>query len=393
MVNIIESMQEFLKEKFNLYLVAVLLVLGLAVFFSGAGEQPLQEEKFTVHVFYLPTCPHCAEQKLVINELAQEMENVSFLFHDASTPEGIELFYRLAAESGLDTSSLWVPTTFVGKKALVGVHSKEELIAAIQYCQPNCAAGESAAVVTEFDLPFLGRTDLMSVSLPVLAITLGLVDGFNPCAMWVLVYLIGLLLNVDDKRRFWLIIGSFLFASGVLYFLFMTAWLNAFLIIGYLRPVTILIGIVALGGGVLSLKEYLTTKGALACKVGGEENHSKTESKIQHIISQPLSIGILISIVALAFVVNSVEFVCSSAIPAVFTQVLALKAIGVVERYAYILLYDIFFMMDDLIIFGLAGLAISSSVGEKYAKYCKLIGGIIMVVLGLMLLFAPQLLR
>ncbi|MEM2908636.1 MAG: thioredoxin family protein [Candidatus Bilamarchaeaceae archaeon] len=399
MVNLIEPVQEFLKEKFNLYLVAVLLVLGLAVFFSGAGEQLLQEEKFTVHVFYLPTCPHCAEQKPIINELAQEMENVSFLFHDASTPDGIALFYRLAAESGLDTSGLGVPTTFVGKKALVGVHSKEDLIAAIQYCQENCTVGEktgyqeSATAVTEFDLPFFGRTDLLSVSLPVLAITLGLVDGFNPCAMWVLVYLIGLLLNVDDKRKFWLIIGSFVLASGVLYFLFMTAWLNAFLIIGYLRPVTILIGIVALGGGALSLKEYLTAKGALACKIGNEESHSKTESKIQHIISQPLSIGILISIMALAFVVNSVEFACSSAIPAVFTQVLALKDIGAIERYAYILLYDIFFMLDDLIIFGMAGLAISSSVGEKYAKYCKLIGGIIMVALGLMLLFAPQLLR
>ena len=97
--------------------------------------------------------------------------------------------------------------------------------------------------LAEFELPFLGRTDLTAISIPVLAIVLGLIDGFNPCAMWVLVYLISLILSVNDRKKIWLIVGSFVFASGVLYFLFMTAWLNAFLLIGYFRPLTIIIGL------------------------------------------------------------------------------------------------------------------------------------------------------
>ncbi len=218
-------------------------------------------------------------------------------------------------------------------------------------------------------------------------------DGFNPCAMWVLVYLIALVMELNDRKRIWLIVGSFVLASGVLYFLFMTAWLNAFLVLGFLRPVTITVGLFALGAGVLGLKEYFETKGALVCKVSGEDDKTKTMDKVRQLVSAPLTWATFAGIVALAFVVNSVEFVCSSAIPAVFTQVLALTNLEWWQHYAYIALYDLFFMLDDLIIFGLAAFAVSSGVGEKYAKQCKLIGGIIMLVLGLLLLFAPHLLR
>jgi len=403
MMAIAAQIKEFLEPKFNRYLVVSLLLLGAWAFLAGEPQtiQQNNSKELVVNFFYLPTCPHCAEQKPIIDELSAELSNISFVMHDASTPDGGRLFLEMASEAGMDLTRLAVPTTFVGKKPLVGVHTKQEIMDEISYCQNNCAGQkatekgtyqDAAAGLAEFELPFIGRTDLTSVSLPVLAVVLGLIDGFNPCAMWVLVYLIGLLMNVNDKKKFWLIIGSFILASGVLYFLFMTAWLNAFLLIGYIRPLTILIGLIALGGGAISLKEYFSA-GPLVCKVGDEESHMKTSEKIKHIVTQPISFAIIISIIVLAFVVNSVEFACSSAIPAVFTQVLALSSIGTVERYAYILLYDIFFMLDDLIIFGLAGLAISGGIGEKYAKYCKVIGGVIMAVLGIILLFAPQLLR
>ncbi|MDD1749847.1 MAG: hypothetical protein LUO89_08220, partial [Methanothrix sp.] len=245
---------------------------------------------------------------------------------------------------------------------------------------------------SDFELPFIGRTDLMKYSLPTLAMVLGLIDGFNPCAMWVLVYLIGLLVGVIDRKKVWLIVGSFVFASGALYFLFMTAWINIFFFVGYIKVLTILIGLVALGQGILNIKEYLTLKGKLTCKVENKETHEKTMGRIENIIRQPLSLSIFLSIIALAFVVNSVEFLCSSAIPAVFTQILALSNLSLIENYLYIALYTFFFMLDDIIIFSMAAFAIESSFIEKYAKYCKVLGGILLVILGLMMLFVPHLL-
>ena len=173
----------------------------------------------------------------------------------------------------------------------------------------------------------------------------------------------------------------------------MTAWINLFLLIGYIRILTIIIGLIALGGGIIHLKEYFTTKGNLNCAVGDEQSHEKTMTKIQKVISQPISAVIIFSIIGLAFVVNSVEFVCSSAIPTVFTQILAISGLSTLQHYLYIGLYTLFFMLDDLVIFSMAAFAISSSFGEKYAKYCRLLGGIILAILGIILVFAPNLLR
>jgi len=399
-MEILSTIKEFTKSKFNLGLLIFLLLLGTALLVQPS-TQAQETQGMTVNYFYLPSCPDCAEQKPIILELQQEMKDVTFVFYDASSHEGSALFYQMATEAGMDTSRLGTPTTFVGKKPLVGVHSKQEIINAVTDCIEQCKNGgqqtheaqELSSSFTDFELPFIGRTDLTSFSVPTLAIVLGLIDGFNPCAMWVLVYLIALLINVGDKKKIWVIVGSFVLASGLLYFLFMTAWLNVFLLLGYIKTVTVIIGLVALGGGILSLKEYLTTKGALTCKVGDEKSHEKTMGKMQEIIAKPLSIAVIFAIFALAFVVNSVEFVCSAAIPAVFTQILALSNISTLAQYSYILLYVLFFMLDDLIIFGLAAFAVNSSFGEKYSKYCKALGGIILVLLGILLLFAPHLLR
>ncbi|MCX8163555.1 MAG: thioredoxin family protein [Candidatus Micrarchaeota archaeon] len=402
---IIKSVEEFVKEPFNFYLLAFLVFLGVVIIYSGIGgelvtEQQKPESALKLYYFYLPTCPHCAQQRPIVAEIEKEISDLAVVYIDVSNPKHLSLFQSMAKEAGLSSSSLGVPTMIIGKKALVGFHSKEQILAELKnylnnssYWNNSIKNGKTTKLETVLDLPIVGKTDLTKLSLPVLAITLGLVDGFNPCAMWVLVYMIGILLEVNDRRKFWIIIGSFLFASGVLYFLFMTAWLNAFLLLGYIRIITVLIGLFALGTGLLNLKEYFTTKGEVACKVVDEEGHKKTTSIIKKIIQDPLTIGLIVSIIFLAFVINSIEFLCSSAIPAVFTQILALKNISELERYFYIFLYDIFYMIDDIIIFVMAGFAVAQGIGSKYAKLCKLIAGVLMTILGLIMLFAPQLLR
>jgi len=402
-MNLTKSIKSFFQSKFNVYLVISLLLLGGLAFFL-TGETSTQQEstgELTVHFFYLPTCPHCTEQKPIYFDVKEERSDVQFFEHDASSQEGSQLFYQMARDAGLDTSGLGVPIIFVGKHALVGVQSREQIISAIDDCINNCKGEEYHSEKTQevktsfsdYELPFLGRTDLTKWSLPTLAIILGLVDGFNPCAMWVLVYLIGLLIGVKDRKKIWVIVGSFVLASGILYFLFMTAWINIFLLLGYIKILTIIIGLVALGGGILSLKEYFTMKRALTCSVGDEKSHKKTMGKIDRIISQPLTIALIFSIICLAFVVNSVEFACSAAIPAIFTQILALSGLSIIQNYLYIGLYVLFFMLDDLIIFGIAAFAVSSTLGNRYAKYCRLLGGIILTVLGFIMVFAPHLLR
>lgn len=398
-----DELAGFLSTPFNRNLAILLLVIGAALLVAeySAPAQDDYEGKLAIHYFYSPTCPHCAEQAPFNDALQSEFPNATIVKHDITVPSESRLMLIMAQNLSIAPESLGTPTTIIGNRIFIGYRSENttgaEIREAIRACLENgCSDAPVSTTSSDFlskgmDLPLLGRTDITKLSLPILAIVLGLVDGFNPCAMWVLVYLIGLLMNLNDKRRLALIVGTFVFASGALYFLFMTAWLNAFLFLGYVRIVTILIGLIALGGGILSIKEFMDTKGAMVCHVTGSEDKKKISARVKEIVSSPLNWMTFAGIVFLAFTINSVEFVCSAAIPAVFTQVLALSALSTWEYYAYILLYDIAFMLDDLLVFGSA-LLIMSNTGEKYAKYCKIIGGAVMLLLGVMLLFFPNLL-
>jgi thiol-disulfide isomerase/thioredoxin len=394
-------LDEFFSKPFNRYLAVALLVLGLLLYFAApeaAEEQPTA--KLTVHFFYAPGCPHCAAQENFNEKLVSEFPDVKIIRHDVTIPEEYRRLLIMAQNFSIPESGLGTPMTFIDGSVFQGFASENttgsQIRAAISSClEDTCNRTVSASeedVLKDFDIPLLGKADLSALSLPALAIVLGLVDGFNPCAMWVLVYLLGLVMELNDKKRLWLIAGTFLLASGVLYFLFMTAWLNAFLFLGYVRPVTLAIGLVALGGGILSIREYLETKGAMVCTVTGSGGKKELTSRMRELISAPLTFAVLGGIVVLAFTINAIEFVCSSAIPAVFIQVLVLSHLPTWQYYGYICLYDFFFMLDDLLIFG-SVIFVYGQVGEKYAKYCKMLGGFIMLVLGLMLLFAPGMLR
>jgi len=146
------------------------------------------------------------------------------------------------------------------------------------------------------------------------------------------------------------------------------------------------IGLVALGGGIWQVREVIETKGAIVCEVTDEESRKKTMTRIQKIVSSPITLGTIAGIIALAFMVNSVEFVCSAAVPAVFTRVLSLAGLTTFQYYSYILLYVLFFMLDDLIIFGTAAFALTSNLGDRYAKYSRPVGATILIILGLLLL-------
>jgi hypothetical protein len=242
-------------------------------------------------------------------------------------------------------------------------------------------------------LPLFGVVRLTDFSLPTLAVLLGLADGFNPCAMWALVYLLSLLVSLRDRRKIWLLVGSFVLASGVLYFLFMTAWLNVFLLLGYLRPLTIAIGAGALVIGALDLRSFVLTRGAPVCAVGDTDLKKRTMGRMERLVAAPLSVASFFGVVALAFTVNAIEFACSAGLPAIFTHTLSLRQLSAPQYYGYILLYDFFFMLDDLVIFSIAAFALQTTMASGYARFGKLVGGIVLTGLGLVMLVAPEMLR
>ena len=378
------------QDRFRRYLIISLIILGIVIAFTSQGT-PSTGEGFEVHFFHLPNCSSCEEQEPFNEKLANTYPSISIIEHDVTTPAGSALLSEMLEALGIEDKPDFYPITIFGNQVFGGWESEETTGRAIEEALQQCLAGECPPPASEepgdgIVVPIIGEIVPADYSLPALAIILGLVDGFNPCAMWVLVYLISLIATLRDRKRIWLIVGSFVLASGVLYFLFMTAWLNAFLFIGYVKPVTIVIGLIALGGGIWQIKGFIETKGAIVCEVTGEESRKKTMTRVQKVVSSPITLGTIAGIIALAFAVNSIEFVCSAAVPAIFTHVLSLASLTTFQYYSYILLYVLFFMLDDLVIFGSAAIAMSSGLGERYAKYFRPVGAAILIILGVLLL-------
>jgi thiol-disulfide isomerase/thioredoxin len=377
------------QDRFKRYLIISLIILGIVIGFTSQGSASTGEG-YKVHFFYLPGCSHCEEQEPFNEKLESEYPSINITPHDATTPAGSALLSEMLEERGVKYEPDF-PITIFGNQVFGGWESEETSGRVIEEALQQCLAGNCPPPTGEepehkIKLPFIGEIALADYSLPTLAVILGLVDGFNPCAMWVLVYLISIVATLRDRKRIWLVVGSFVLASGILYFLFMTAWLNAFLFIGYVKPVVVVIGLVALGGGILQVREVIKTKGAIVCEVTDEESRKKTMTRIQKIVSSPITLGTIMGIIGLAFAVNSIEFVCSAAVPAVFTQVLSLASLSTFQHYSYILLYVFFFMLDDAIIFGTAAFALTSRLGDRYAKYSRPVGATILIILGILLL-------
>ncbi|MFA4942006.1 MAG: hypothetical protein WC582_05485, partial [Patescibacteria group bacterium] len=248
---------------------------------------------------------------------------------------------------------------------------------------------KSPSLPETINIPILGEVKVAGLSLPIFTVIVGALDGFNPCAMWVLLFLISLLLGMKDRKKMWILGSSFIIASGAVYFLFLAAWLNFFLFLGFIFWIRLVIGVFAMGSGYYHLKEYFKNRKGV-CAVTGDEKRRAWFDRIKVVIAKEnfwLALG---GIIILAGAVNLVELLCSAGLPAIYTQVLTLSNLSSWQYYTYLLLYIFVFMLDDILIFVIAMLTLQMrAVNSKYASWSNLIGGIIIFAIGVLLIFRP----
>lgn len=381
-----------------------LIAITLLVIFSFGFfniSKIMASDQASLLFFWTEGCPHCFAEDKYLGELQSKYPELKIEKYEVSKNKNNQnKLIDLSKELKFDASG--VPVTVVGNKYILGFTegiTENKIEQLVINANPNL---ESEAEVCEIDqpckeevndrikLPLLGEIETKNFSLPALSIIIGALDGFNPCAMWTLLFLISLLLGMKDRKRMWILGSAFIVASAAVYFVFMSAWLNLFLFIGFIATVRIIIGLVSLGGGVYSLKEFWTNKEA-ACKVTGQEKRRAVFDKIKKVIHEKSFIMALIGIILLAFAVNLVELICSAGLPAIFTQVLALSNLPTWQYYLYIGLYIFFFMLDDLIIFFIAMFTLQlTGITTKYTRISRLVGGILMLAIGLTLIFKPE---
>ena len=418
-------------KKLRKILLVLILMLVVVPFNVKADEKVIN-----IYLFYGDGCPHCAAEEEFLDEYLKDKDNVKLykyeVWYDKTNQE-----YLQKVQKKLNDKQSGVPYTVIGDKVLLGymdgvtdvtiknyVNEYLENNHYVDYVgkitnvsnikddsdkidtknndkkQENKLEKSNEEVLDNVDnmlkkYPVLNKLSAKKISLPLLSIVLGLVDGFNPCAMWILIFLITMLFNMKDRKKMWILGLTFIVTSGIVYLLFMLTWLNLATFISKLSFIRLLIALIALVVGIINISKFANSliKKDEGCDVVDKKDRKNIMNKIIKITTEKKFILALFGIIALAASVNIIELMCSIGIPLLFTQILAMNNLSTFEYAIYMLLYILFFLIDDIIIFVGSMITLKvTGLSTKYTKFSHLIGGKIMLLIGLLLIIKPELL-
>ena len=243
------------------------------------------------------------------------------------------------------------------------------------------------------DIPILGLMNGKEVPLLLSTIIIGLVDGFNPCAMWILIFLISMLLGMSNKKRKWALGITFLVSSAATYFLFLISWLNLAVFLNNIIYIRLAIAFIAIIFGAYSVIKFIKNLNTNndGCEVVDSKNRKRIINSIKKIVKEKSFILALLGIVLLAISVNIIELLCSLGLPVMFSEILTLNEVSNTGKIIYSLIYILFFLIDDIVIFIIAMKTMEIKViSNKFGKYSHLIGGLIMLLIGFLIMVKPE---
>jgi hypothetical protein len=355
-----------------------------------------------IEVFSRAGCSRCTRAKEWLPKVIADYPGLRLAAYDLTSDA--------AARGRIDalvrrhkTPAASVPIFHFCDRLIVGYDSPEGmrprfdrvLAAWTRPCKQAVGEDEGSVIVVSdedegVNLPWLGRVDPRQLGMPLFTLAIGLVDGFNPCAMWVLLLLLSILVNLRDRTRIILIAGTFVVVSAAAYFAFMAAWLNVFQWIGMLRSVQVAIGLFAITIGLVHMKDFFAFKKGPSFSIP-ESAKPGIYARMRRIVNAENLPAALAAAFVLAVLVNMVELLCTAGLPALYTSILTQRDYSTAVRYGYLGLYIAAYMFDDVLM--VAAVIISMEkfkLQESGGRWLKLVSGGVILALGLVMLFKPE---
>jgi hypothetical protein len=364
------------------------------------GIGPEGDSRVRIYVFWSRRCPHCQAALPFLEQLRTDEPWLDIQdFEITRNRANRQRFATMAAALGEEARS--VPAFFVCGRMLTGFDGADgigaELLALARACRQAAAAdpgemaqpasGQSQGVI---HLPVIGAVDQQALSLPVFTLLIAGLDAFNPCAFFVLLFLLSLMIHARSRTRMLQIGVTFVFFSGLVYFLFMATWLNLFLVLGVAPVVTAVAGCVAVLFGLVNVKDYFLFRRGATLSIPGQAMPGLF-SRMRRLVSADRLGTMLAGTVVLVLAANSYELLCTAGFPMVFTRVLTLNELPRSAYYGYLVLYNLVYVLPLLAIV----LAFTLTLGarkltERQGRVLKLLSGLMMLGLGLVMLVAPE---
>ena len=345
----------------------------------------------TIEYYFRNGCPHCYRAKLFLDQLHREQPDIvihSFNVLDKGSGEKrfIELVDRYEIQRPGVPSFLVCGHFIVGFDSPGSTGSRIKSLLEVEKEKPQTSALPPANIT----LP--GNISVKEYGLPLFTIIIGLIDGFNPCAMWILLFLLTLLINLRSRMRILAVAGTFVLVSGLVYFAFMATWLNLFLVIGFSRTLQISVGLIAVIIGAIHIKDYFAFRKGVSLSIPDTAKPG-IYARMRRVVYAENLVASMIAVIILAILVNMVELMCTAGLPAAYTQILTLQGLSGTEYYSYLVLYNIAYIFDDALAVAIVIYTLSRTrLQEKAGRILKLISGTIVAALGIYLLFFPGLL-
>jgi len=415
------------KSRFFALMIVIFGIFCISQIGYSAGNS--QVKKVKIEYFGRKDCKNCANLEKFLKELSAKRDDFEYVEHKIDKSREEKAFFdettsKLKLVKG--TPIIYIDGHIIqgfntadttGKEIESLINSakaKDKILTLKEYLESGQAGNVSSngAVCTGdtvcevpgltkgaenqvlVNIPIINKTvDLTNYSLFTMSLILGTIDGFNPCAMWVLVLFLTALIAVGNKIKMFRVAGLFIFAEAAMYFFILNAWIYAWDFVGLDKWVTPLVGIIGITGGIFFIRNYLKKGDTLECEVTDFEQRAKISKKIKDIANKPFTLLTALAIIGLALSVNVIEFACSVGIPQTYTKILQINEVPFWTRQFYTFIYIIGYMVDDIIVFGFALMSINKlQLTTKYSKWVNLFGGILMIILGLIMLIKPSLL-
>ncbi len=393
----------------RLFAVLALLLLGLNTNCLAAAPPSSPENRWyqqneagawqvNLFFFWSARCPHCLEAKSVVEHLAAELPWLEL--HSRELTGHAEYrgeYMAMARLFGQEARS--VPAFFYCGRMAVGFDSESGMGAQIRTELEQChrqLVEERMPAVTPggegIDVPLLGPFSAGEQSLLLVTAVIAALDAFNPCAFFVLLFLLSLLVHTRSRRRMLFIGGVFIFFSGAIYFLFMAAWLNLFLLMGMQRLFTVAAGLVAVTLALINIKDFFLPGRGISLSISAEKKPGMFQ-RMRALLQADKLAALTLGTITLAVAANSYELLCTSGLPMVYTRILTLESLTSSGYYLYLLLYNVIYVIPLLLIL----LLFSYTLGQRKlqpeeGRLLKLLSGIMMLELGVGLLYLPELL-
>lgn len=373
---------------------------------AAAGSQPWWEPaadgsaQVHLYFFWSQSCPHCQAARPEVAAMAAELSWLRVHQLEVSgNRENAARYRAMAGALGQEARSvpafLFCGSMVVGydDAAGIGRRLREQLVR----CHASLEAGTG---LPEPVLPgageLLAQAGLAGLGgdspLPLVTLVIAGLDAFNPCAFFVLLFLLSLLVHAGGRGRMLLVGGVFVAVSGLVYFALMAAWLNVFLVVGQLQIVTLLAGLLAVVMALVNIKDYLRPGQGPSLSIPAAARPGIYQ-RVRGLLRADSLPTLLAGTVILALAVNSYELLCTAGFPMLYTRLLTLHQLPASAYYAYLALYNLIYIVPLLVIVAVFSWTLGAhKLQPREGALLKLLSGSMMLGLGLLLLLAPELL-